>query len=132
MCPKCDQSLSKLHAIDWCNGHSERREPRLLHCVHMNVLLVSRVYKCDNGYEVLGHHSILVDRLSNAGLDCFIPFKLYHKTGFTMTLIKFTTSMLNAGCSLLQIDKMLLANRVATYYNIKEKFEILHQHHHHT
>ena len=121
LCPKCDDNSSKLHPTCWCDGQLGH-EPRLLHCVHTNALLISRVYKCDKNHEVLGHHSTLIERLSNAGYASFIPFQLYHRTGFTTALIKFTTSMLNAGCNLLQLENILLSNRVASYFDAKQRF----------
>ena len=55
MCPKCiDMGLySELLTAGWTDGsHSDNGQPRLLHCVNTNVLLISRIYAC---HHVLQH-----------------------------------------------------------------------------
>lgn len=61
-------------------------------------------------------------------LQCLIPFKLWHKTGFTQALIEFVQQSLHAGLTLQQIEQRLFSNRVHQFYSIKERFEQLVRH----
>ena len=123
LCPKCEPQVqcdSQLNAIDWCDGHSMHRQPRLIHCVHTNILLVSRVYRCKNGHEVLGHHPSIIARFATVGCPSLVPFRLYHRSDFTSTLISYVTSMVQCGCTFMQIEEMLLLNHARTYYEKKD------------
>ena len=54
--PKCEINKSKLIPYGWTDGQSTESQPRLLHCVNCNVILVSRIYCCENNHRVLAHH----------------------------------------------------------------------------
>ena len=63
-CPKCSSTLPEIfEAMDWCDGHAPNRLPRLVHDIDCCCLLVNRVYRCKNGYIVLGHHPYIIYKL---------------------------------------------------------------------
>lgn len=73
--PKYDGTTLK--GIDWCGVHWK---PRLIHDVNSCCLLISRVYKCQNRHEILGHHPDILSHFNAAGCRSVIPFRLYHQT----------------------------------------------------
>ncbi len=80
-CPKCTVQGCSLSPTTWTNGHIHH--PRLIHDIHSNVLLFSRIYGCKNGHEVYGHHPQLVE--SDLIVSYSLPFLLWHSTGFTIS-----------------------------------------------
>ena len=72
------------------------RNPRLIHDVNSCCLLISRVYKCKHGHEILGHHPDILSRFIDGSL---VPFRLYRQTGFTETLMSFIVSSVKSGNS---------------------------------
>ena len=56
-CPKCSKVMqTPLSPTDWT--YSPSRQPRLIHRINTNILLISRVYQCSTGHVVLGHPDI--------------------------------------------------------------------------
>ncbi len=130
-CPKCEvdhAGPSTLVAFDWTDGHSQQCYPRALHDVSSSALLISRLYKCSVGHVVYGHHPSLLNRLQQMNLQCLVPFKLWHRTGFTQAFMEYVEQALHTGISLQQLESGLLSNRVHRFYSIKRKFEQLIQH----
>ena len=122
-CPKCislgNNNIS-LHATGWRNGgHGERSEPRKIYGSDGVCLLVGRVYRCLMGHEVVGYHPGILEQIPT----CFIPFKLWHITGFTRELIDFTVALITAGMSVSGVRTILHRRQVSLYYNRKEEFE---------
>lgn len=69
-----------LHATGWHNGgHGEQSEPHKIYGTGV-CLLVGQVYRCLMGHEVVGYHPGFLEQIQT----CFIPFKLWHITSFTM------------------------------------------------
>ena len=124
-CPKCENCVSRLSPSAWTNGQSTaENQPRLLHCVNFNVLLVSRIYCCENNHRVLGHHPGIIKQF-NGRLRCVVPFHLWHQTGFTVPLLEYVANQCNSGVSLRCIERALTHNRLQLFVKLKEKFEIL-------
>ena len=122
-CPKCTISGHNnitLWATGWRNGgHGERSEPRKIYGSDGVCLLVGRVYGCMNGHEVVGYHPGILEQIPT----CFIPFKLWHITGFTMEMIDFTVALITAGMSVSGVRTMLYRKRMSLYYNRMQQFE---------
>ena len=116
-CPKCgmDRVVSQLSPIDWTDGCCSEKQPRLLHCVNTNVILVSRIYQCPNQHRVLGHHPDILHRFTMNNLQIFIPFRLWHRTGFTVLLIDYIDHMCQSGTPMQQIERLLVSNRAACF-----------------
>lgn len=55
----------------WKCGQSERESPRKLYGNDGIVLLVSRVYKCCDGHEVLAHDPFIIDRIPQQDVPFF-------------------------------------------------------------
>ena len=95
----------------WNDGSSSSTQPRVLHDMHNIVLLVSAVYRCDNGHKLLAHDESV--------LKCFpthrvIPFVLLSRTGFTMDLVNTCTSLCTHGMNFYKIETFVAERRLDT------------------
>ena len=127
-CPKCAPDFNvTLIASDWTDGHSSHCCPRLFFGSVCNSLLVSRIYRCSNQHFVYGHHPDILRRLKEKSLQCLIPFRLWHISGFTQPLMDYNIieQLIHAGTSLNQIENTMRTNRITCYYSRKEKYEQL-------
>ena len=97
--------------------------PQLIHCIHSNVLLVSRIYRCDQNHNVFGHFPDII-KMFPTGCR-LVPFHLWHRSGITVALLDYITDMIEAGISLRHIETVLSDNRLRLFYNIKRKAEVL-------
>ena len=113
---------------DWANGISSENRPRLINCVRVNVILVSRVYCCDK-HRVFAHHPTIINHF--AGNFRCLPFHLRHRTGFTI-LLEHVTDMVDSGVSLRRIQSTHAENRLQNYHNLKSsrhyKWALVHWH----
>ena len=109
-CPKCsDQNMqASLSPMDWtCGQASPHRLPRLIYCLNMNILLVSRVYGCCNE-----HHPGMLNQLSKCGLESSIPFVLWHQNGFSLQVMEHNQQLISSGMSLQECESSLAENRL--------------------
>ena len=122
-CPKCDLEQNvPLHPTGWCNGvQGDRSQPRKIYGADGITLLVGRVYKCSKGHEVMSYHPSLLQYIPN----CFIPFRLWHKTGFTSDFIDSVVALVAAGMSLSAIRDFYYKKQLSLYYNRKAMFDQL-------
>lgn len=122
-CPKCgalDIHGITLHARGWRDGMSgPRSDPRKIYGVHSITLLVCRVYACSKNHEVLGCHPGILRAIPT----CFVPFKLWHITGFTLEHIQLIASLLSIGVSICKVREILRERIVWWYHHQKAKFE---------
>ena len=124
-CPKCEDNsidpVSRLVPYGWTNGVSNENQPRLIHCVHFNVILVSRIYRCNNGHRVLAHNPGIIKSFTTGHIRCLLPFHLWHRTGFTVPLLEYVTDMCDSGMSLRHIESTLSSNRLRLYFKQKQQ-----------
>ena len=112
-CPACTTpSNSHLFPSGWRDGTSERLIPRRIHGIHSTVLLVTRMYKCQRGHEVLGYDPGVLSQVPSHGM---IPFRLWHKTGATRELIEWVHSLVATGTAFNVASTMLLHARYREY-----------------
>lgn len=98
MCPKCEKP-APLRAIGWQNGlHGKRSEPRKIHGLNRPILLIGRVYKCTEGHDILAYHPGIMKKVEAA--ESFIPFRLWHRTGFAKTFMQTVESLVTIGISI--------------------------------
>lgn len=82
--PRCDVAGVCLWPAHWKDGRNERNAPRLLFSHNGVTYLVSRVYRCRNGHEIVAHdNSILQSFPSKEQL----PF-LLNSTGMKIEQIE--------------------------------------------
>ena len=116
-CPKCialGLNGVSLCATGWRNGaEGERSEPRKVYGIDGVTLLVGRVYKCSKGHEVLGYSPEILRKIP----DYFIPFQLWHITGFTRGFIEMTVSLITAGLSISGIRTFFQKRQNTWYYS---------------
>lgn len=119
-CPKCDpeQDNVPLLPTGWCNGaQGDRSEPRKVYGTDGVTLLVGRVYKCLKGHEINSYHPSILQQFPK----CLIPFRLWHKTGFTTDFIDWVVALITAGMSLNGIRDFYFKKQISLYYNRKIK-----------
>lgn len=122
VCPKCSQPGSILHASGWRDGTRGRRsEPRRIYGENGVTLLVGRVYTCTKGHEVAGYHPGIINKIAT----CFVPFNLWHVTGFTKQVTQLIFSLITSGLSIHGIQKILSEKQTSWYCNQRLKFAIL-------
>ncbi len=126
-CPKCtvDGVSCVITPTGWTDGCSSENQPRLLHCVNSNAILVSRIYQSPNQHRVLAHHPAIIHHFTTSKLQCLVPFHLWHITGFTDTFMEYVDHVCQSGIPMQQIERMLVSNRARLFYTLKEKFEQL-------
>ena len=79
-------------------------------------LVVGRVYCCSRWHELVAYHPGILKQIPN----CFIPFRMWHITGFTSELINLTISLVTAGMSLSGIRSYFHKRYEMFYYNRKQ------------
>ena len=93
----------------WKNGLSEKDAPRKLYGKNCTVLLVSRVYVCCKGHEIIAHDPCIVDKIVPEN----VPFYLSHKSGVTLDLANTINSLANTGLTFTEIGRHVAQE----YYN---------------
>ena len=94
--------------------HGERSEP--IHGCDGVTLLVGYVYECDK-HEVLAYHPDIIKQIAGS----FIPFKLWHITGFTVESIELVVALMSAGMSVNYV-KTVIEQKQLSFYTQKMKF----------
>ena len=118
-CPKCTDQNVRLHARAWRDGTcGERSEPRKIHGCDGVTLLVGRLYECDNKHEVLAYHPDIIKQIP----ESFIPFKLWHITGFTVECIELVVALMSAGMSVNYVKTVIEQKQLLFFYTQKMKF----------
>jgi len=108
--------------MDWtCGQASPHRLPRLIYCLNLKILLVSRVYGCCNEHLTLGDHPGMLNQLSKCGLESSIPFVLWHQSGFSLQVMEHIQQLI----SLQECESSLAENRLREYYFNKKMTEIV-------
>ena len=126
-CPKCTSNLidlqMTLRPARWQDGSNPQSTPRKIHGVDGPIIVISRVYRCPKGHEVLGYHPNI---LSQVPLQEVIPFALWHRTGFTHNLLELVQSLVLAGISISAIANTLENNRYKMYFRFKNMYHKIH------
>ena len=65
------------------------------------VLLVSRVYMCSEGHEILAHDSGTVDKIPLES----VPFYLSHKSRVTCKLVSAVISLASLGLTFAEVER---------------------------
>ena len=87
----------------WQDGSTERRQPRKIHDSRGIVLLVSRIYKCKHGHEILGHDPSILSCIPHS----LQPFRLWHKTGVMKQLVEDISTFVETGIPISSIESLL-------------------------
>ena len=118
-CPKCNSGEVILHPSTWRDGTKSRRsEPRKVYGEDGVTLLVGRVYTCSKGHEVIGYHPSILEKIP----ACFIPFDLWHITGFTRKASLSIISLITSGISIHGISEILFQKQTAWYCCQRNKY----------
>ena len=92
-CPICKGFV---HPIRWKDGTKRYEGPRKLYGLKENVLLISRVYRCEKGHQILAHDPEVLSQSNSILME---PFLLFHKGGITRELYEFIISHIDIGLS---------------------------------
>lgn len=108
-CPSCGLETKFSY---WNDGSSKHTQPRLIHGVDNIALLVSAVYKCDNGHKRLAHDESVLRMFP---LQSTIPFILLSRTGITSDFLKLCSSLIAHGLNFYKMETLLLERRWEYY-----------------
>ena len=85
-CPVCKGIV---HPIRWKDGSKSYEGPRKFCGLKEDVLLISRVYRCDRGHQVLAHDPGILSQTHSFLIE---PFLLLHKGGIIREFCEFIIS----------------------------------------
>ena len=115
---KLDNSLCASGWRDASQG--ERSEPRKVYGSDGITLLIGRVYRCCEGHEVVAYHPGVLDQIPIS----FVPFRLWHITGFTTEFIDLIVALVTTGISLNGIHNFLYKKYSAHYYSRHSQYVV--------
>ena len=109
-CPNCiDNGQNEvLKLTRWKDGKTACDQPRRLYGLSNDALLVSCVYVCCKGHQIIAHDPFVIGQLRNSAM---VPFILFHKAGITKELQHFITTHANVGMTLSDIQTLWLQTR---------------------
>ena len=120
--PLCLRDGTQVKLVDsfkWKNGNANRIQPRLLHGVDNPILLVSKLYNCENGHrEVVACDPDIVKQIP----DCLVDFVTSHKSGVTKNFLLLCKQLLDKGMSFASIEDLHTERYKMTYKSMKNKF----------
>ena len=120
ICPLCARIGLQQNIIDtvqWTNGKNPRLQPRLIHDVACPILLVSKLYRCENGHrEIAACDPDLVKQIPAT----FVNFVTSHRSGVTKSLLQLCEQLIDKGLSLTSTED-LNQQRYNTFYNEMRK-----------
>lgn len=99
----CESCSGTLRVKCWRTGQSLSMQPRLLHGIEHNVLLVSPIYICEYSHTL----SSTDPRLTENILQEHIPFILLHRTGFTRHFVNTIVHLYREGMPILGIERFV-------------------------
>ena len=114
-CPNCldiHGFNNGLKATRWKEGKTACDRPRSLYGLHNEALLVSRVYICSKGHQIIAHDPSI---LSSVRSEVQVPFVLFHKVGITKELQHFILTHANVGMSISDIQTLWLQTMYDAY-----------------
>lgn len=116
-CPHDDhcEGRSVLYPLKWKDGRTDRDMPRQLYGTNGPVLLVSRVYRCSLGHEIVGHDARLLESIPPGDET----FYLSHKMGITSDLCSLVFSLASSGQTFNEIE-IFLAQRYVDNFSERQ------------
>ena len=122
MCPLCLRDGFQVKLVDtvkWKNGNANRIQPRMLHGVDSAILLVSKLYNCENGHrEVVACYPDIVKQVP----DCLVGFVTSHRSGVTKNFLFLCEQLLDKGMSFAGIEECHKERYEMTYISMKNRF----------
>ena len=119
-CPRCDVADVCLRPAHWKDGGNERNAPRLLFTRNGVTYLVSRVYRCCNGHEIVAHDNAI---LQSFPCKEHLPFLLSHISGITRELYKDVVLYSSTGMKIEQIECLLAQQHLEYFEERRDMFE---------
>ena len=120
ICRRCDVAGICLRPTQWKDGRNERNVPRLLFARNGITYLVSRVYRCCNGHEIVAHdNSILRSFPSKEQL----PFLLSHISGITRDFYNDIVLYSSTGMKIEQIEGLIAQQHLQYFEERREMFD---------
>lgn len=122
-CPLCPpDSQAVLNPDTWTLGQhgAHLYSPRFVHGVNSPVLLISRVYKCQNSHTFPAHSPSILTLLPP---DASIPFRLSHRSGYTSNLESFVQQHIDSTLSTRRTCHILADNRQRFY---QQRYKLYH------
>lgn len=103
-CVECNQSIERKA---WKLGQSPALEPRLIHGIESNVILVSSQYICSNSHIFLTTDPRVLNLLSSD----YVPFILLHRTGFVRSFLDCIIGLIGEGLRISAVERFICNQR---------------------
>ena len=116
----CLTCKEKFTSTTWNDGSSPTKEPRKLHSMTNQVLLVSAVYTCKRGHKLLAHDAFILKLFP----PVMIPFVLLHKTGFTRDLVEDIMAFCQRGVNFCEMESIVFKRRLDHYSQRKHLLQL--------
>lgn len=108
--PQCIECNKPMERETWKLGQTPALEPRLLHGIEFNIILVSSRYKCFNGHSFLTTDPRVLKLLHSES----VPFFLLHKTGFLKSFLDSIMGLIEEGLRVSAIERYIRNQRQAS------------------
>ena len=109
---KCATCGMPMHESAWTDGSSGDTQPRSIHGLHRNFLLVSAIYTCDAHHRTLAHDDSILKLFPTQDL---IPFVLFYRSGFTQELASMCVTLISTGMTIFEIESLVTQKRWETH-----------------
>lgn len=123
---QCNNCSGVLMKECWKQGQSAGNEPRLIHGVEHTIIVVSAVYHCQNGHTTSATSPSILQMVDIN----YLPFILFHRTGFTKMLVRSIIQLTSEGMTLAAIERYLkkMRQECGTSLLLQAKFELTKHH----
>jgi len=120
ICPRCDVAGVFLRPTHWKDGRNERNVPRLLFACNGVTYLVSKVYRCCNGHEIVAHYNSILQSFPSKEQ---LPFLLSHISGITKDLHDDIVLYSTTGMKIEQIECLIAQQHLQYFEKRREMFD---------
>ena len=119
---KCTEHNLVLSANSWQSEVEKKSKynPRILHCVFHNIILIQRSYTCSKSCNLKSASKSFMELLGDEISRSF-SCKMYHRSGYTHKLVDFIFHMISEGNNFTQISQMLANFRLSELANLSEE-----------
>lgn len=119
-CPTCSTSERLKATTRWKDGEKQHDLPRKIYGLKNDVLVVSRVYSCRYGHQIIAHDPDILSQLKGLLTPGFI---LFHKGGITIELYDFINTHMQTGLSTSEIQVLWYQTLFTAYVRKREIYQ---------
>ena len=114
VCPLHNVTIEPSMLTSEFESKNSRRNPRLVTSLCRNVVLIQRVYRCQDGHDLYSCSDDVLSSLPNT-VNKRMPFKLYHRSAFHLDVIDYIFTQITKGQNFHQISESIADLHLADY-----------------